>query len=86
MITCWGWSSLSLTEEHVQLGKDEDDEEELLYPGHPVHPGYGKEEEAGEGDGADDPDVIVGLVLDYTIVARDSLVHQITVSTFKIFI
>ena len=51
-----------------------------MYPGHPVHPGNCEQEEGRESDGANDPDIIVRLVLDYPIVARDCFVHQITVT------
>ena len=56
--------------EHVDLGQDEEDEQSLLDPRDPVHPGKGDDEEEEQGWGAEDPDIVgptaghLALVLD----------------------
>ena len=42
----------------VELAEAEEDQEDLLDPGDPLHPHYGDSQEHGQGDGAHDPHVV----------------------------
>lgn len=83
-----------LTYQHVRLSEQEDDEEELLDPGDPVHAGDGQQEEAGQGHTTwssrssqcsnvifsvtDNPDVVIMMVNNDPVVSGQSFAQQVT--------